>query len=59
MEFQDSSFKNLGKITSSKTIDGLGLIATSSKSMQVKAESVTVSGRAYTYCLALGGTGST
>lgn len=57
--FKNSSFKNLGKITSSKTIDGLGLIATSSKSMQVKAESVTVSGTAYTYCLALGGTGST
>ena len=57
--FKNSSFKNLGNITSTQTVDGLGLIATSSKTMQVKAESVTVNGTAYTYCLALGGTGST
>ena len=57
--FKNSSFKGLGKITATQTIDGLGLVATSSKSMQVKAENVNVNGTAYTYCLALGGTGST
>lgn len=57
--FKNSSFKNLGTIKSSTTVDGLGLMATSSKTMNVKAESVTVDGTAYTYCLALSGTGST
>ena len=32
----------------STTVDGLGLMATSSKTMNVKAESVTVDGTAYT-----------
>lgn len=56
--FKSTNFKNLGKISSTKTVDGLTLVATSSKTMQVKAESVTVSGTSYTYCLALGGSGS-
>ena len=57
--FKDSSFKSLGTIKASTTINGLGLIATSSKKMAVKSNSVTVSGTSYTYCLALSGTGST
>lgn len=57
--FKNSGFNNLGTITSTKTVDGLGLIATSSKTMTVKKENVTVSGTAYTYALALGGAGST
>lgn len=57
--FKNSNFKSLGTISSSKTVDGLGLIATSSKTMSVKAENVTVSGTSYTHCLALGGSGST
>ncbi len=51
--FKNSNFKKLGTIKSSTTVDGLGLMATSSKNMKVKAESVTVDGTAYTYCLAL------
>ena len=57
--FKSSNFKNLGTISSTKTVDGLGLIATSSKKMSVKTENATVSGTKYTYALALGGTGST
>ena len=57
--FKNSNFKKLGTIKSSTTVDGLGLMATSSKTMTVKAESVTVDGTAYTYCLALSGTGTT
>ena len=57
--FKNSGFNNLGTITSTKTVDGLGLIATSSKTMTVKKESVTVNGTEYTYALALGGAGST
>ena len=54
--FKNSNFKKLGTIKSSTTVDGLGLMATSSKNMKVKAESVY--GTAYTYCLALSGTGT-
>ncbi len=57
--FKNSNFKSLGTISSTKTVDGLGLIATSSKTMSVKAENATVSGTSYTYALALSGTGST
>ena len=57
--FKNSNFKKLGTIKASTTVDGLGLMATSSKTMNVKAESVTVDGTAYTYCLALSGTGTT
>ncbi len=55
----NSSFKNLGTISSNVTVDGLTLKANSSKTMQVKAENVTVDGTDYGYCLALGGGGST
>lgn len=57
--FKDNNFKNLGTISSSVTVDNLGLIATSSKTMKVKSQSETLDGTSYTYCLALGGTGCT
>ena len=57
--FKNSNFKSLGKITSTKTVDNLTLTATSSKTMQVKSNTVKVDGTSYTYCLALGGSGTT
>ncbi len=57
--FKNSGFKDLGTISSSVTVDGLTLIATSSKTMSVKTDSQTVDGTSYTHALALGGTGST
>lgn len=57
--FKNSDFKNLGTITANVTVSGLGLLANSSKTMTVMADSQTVSGTEYTYALALGGSGST
>lgn len=57
--FKNSNFKSLGTISSTTTVDGLTLLATSSKTMSVKADTQTVSGTEYTYCLATGGSGST
>lgn len=57
--FKDSSFKKLGQITSSVTVDNLGLIATAQKPISVMANTQTLNGTAYTYCLALGGSGTT
>ena len=57
--FKNSSFKDLGTISSTVTVDDLTLIATSSKTMTVKADSQTVDDTEYTYCLALGGSGCT
>ena len=57
--FKNSNFKSLGTISSTKTVDNLTLVATSSKTMQVKANSVKVDGTSYSYCLALGGAGNT
>ncbi len=57
--FKNSGFKSLGTISSNVTVDGLTLVATSAKTMNVKAESVTVDSIAYTHTLALGGAGST
>lgn len=56
--FKNTGFKNLGTISSTVTVDNLSLIATSSKTMSVIANSQTVDGTAYTYALALGGSGS-
>ena len=55
----NNSFKNLGSISSNITVDGISLLANSSKTMEVKAENATVNGSSYSYCLALGGGGST
>ncbi len=57
--FKNSNFKDLGTISSTITVDGLTLIATGSKTMQVKSESATVDGTSYTHALALGGSGNT
>ena len=57
--FKNSEFKNLNTIKSTVTVDGLSLIATSSKTMSVKSKSETLDGTKYTYCLALNGAGST
>ena len=57
--FKNTNFKSLGTIKSTVTVDNLTLTANSSKTMSVKANSVTVSGTSYTHCLALGGAGST
>ncbi len=55
----DSDFRNLGTITTTKTIDGLKLIATESKTMSVISSPAALNDISYTYCLALGGGGST
>ena len=54
--FKNSNFKSLGTISSTTTVDNLTLVATSSKTMSVKANTVTVDSTSYTYCLAVGGT---
>lgn len=55
--FKNSSFKNLGTISSTTTVDGLTLVATDSFTMQVKVKDATFSGTDYTYALALSGRG--
>lgn len=55
----NTAFKNLGTISSNITVDGLTLLANSSKSMSVKSESASVNGTDFSYCLSLGGSGST
>lgn len=50
----DSDFRNLGTITTTKTIDGLKLIATESKTMSVISSPAALNDISYTYCLALG-----
>lgn len=56
--FKNSSFKDLGTISSTITVDNLTLIATSEKTMSVNANSQTVGDTAYTYCLSLEGSGT-
>ncbi len=57
--FKNTGFKDLGTISSTVTVDGLTLVATSAKTMVVQADAQTVDGTEYTYSLALGGGGST
>ncbi|MCR5607651.1 MAG: pectate lyase [Lachnospiraceae bacterium] len=57
--FKDSDFKNLGKITSNKTINNLTLLANSSKYMNVNANTQTLDGNTFKYCLSLNGMGTT
>lgn len=55
-----SSFSGLGTISSSTTVDGLTLVATSAKTMKVSTSgALTVNGTSYSTFLALGGSGST
>ena len=56
--FGDSSFKSLGTISKAFTVNGLRFHANDSKTMQVKAENVTVDGTTFKYTLALGGSGA-
>jgi len=56
--FKNSSFKDLGTISSTITADNLTLIATGEKTMSVNANSQTVGDTEYTYCLSLEGSGS-
>ena len=56
--FKNSGFKSLGTISSNVTVSGLGLVATSSKTMSIIADAQTVSVTSYTHALALGGSGS-
>lgn len=55
--FKDNNFKTLGTISSTITVDNLTLIATSEKTMSVNANTQTVEGTEYTYCLSLEGSG--
>lgn len=52
------SFKNLGKLTDSVTVDNLTIKATSAKTVSVASDNATVDGNTYNYSLALGGGGS-
>ena len=54
----DTDFRNLGTISSTTAVDGLKLIATSSKTMSVISSSASLDGTDYNYCLALGGKGN-
>jgi len=56
--FSDTTFRSLGTISSTKTVDGISLLATSSKTMSVVSSAATLDGTTYNYGLALGGTGS-
>lgn len=55
----NSAYSSLGTISSTTTVNSLEFIATSSKTMSVSSNSVTVDSTAYTYALSLGGAGST
>ncbi|MCR5787370.1 MAG: right-handed parallel beta-helix repeat-containing protein [Acholeplasmatales bacterium] len=57
--FKNNEFKNLGKINSTKTINNLSLIATSSKTMTIKNTNASLNGESFTSALALSGTGNT
>lgn len=56
--FKNSSFKSLGKITQTVSVDGLDLYATSNKPMEVKANQQSLDGTTYKYCLTLQGMGN-
>lgn len=57
--FSYSDFRNLGTISSSITVNNLIFLADSSKTMRVYSAPLSLDGTIYTYCLALGGSGST
>ncbi|SDO45833.1 Right handed beta helix region [Streptococcus equinus] len=51
--FSDSQFKDLGQMTSEKTIDGLTILAANESSMTVKSEDASFSGSDYSSALQL------
>lgn len=57
--FSNSEFNGLGTINSNITVDGLTILANSSKTVEIKSNPKTMDGTTYNYCLALGGTGNT
>ncbi|WP_423831696.1 RICIN domain-containing protein [Streptococcus equinus] len=56
--FEGASFKDLGTITDAVTIDGLTLLATKEKPLEIKPKVVTVDGSDYSYALTLPAQGS-
>ena len=57
--FSDTQFNGLRTVTSNVTIDGITLLANSSKPVSVPSSPQTLNGTTYQYCLALGGGGTT
>lgn len=57
-DFSTSDFNALGTITSSTTINGLTIVATSDKAVTVATGAKTIDGHAFTHVLKTGGTGS-
>ena len=57
--FKNNEFKNLGNITSTKTVNGLTLIATSAKPMTVTSANAKLGNETYSSMLSLGGSGTT
>jgi len=56
--FSSSDFNGLGKFTESKTINGLTLLATSDKGLEVASTDITIEGVKFSHVLKLGGTGN-
>lgn len=56
--FSDSQFKDLGQISSEKTIDGLSFLAANEASMAVKSETANLSGTGYSSALQLNAEGN-
>lgn len=56
--FSDAAFNSLGTITSSKTVNGLTIAATSSKNVVIDSHNVSYDGLAFTNRLKFGGTGA-
>ncbi|MBO5560306.1 MAG: carbohydrate binding domain-containing protein, partial [Firmicutes bacterium] len=57
--FSDSQFNGLRTLSSNVTVDGITILANSSKTVSVPSSPQTLNGTTYKYCLALGGGGST
>ena len=57
-DFSTSDFNALGTITSSTTINGLTIVATSEKAVTITEGAKTIDGHAFTHVLKTGGTGS-
>ena len=56
--FSDHAFSGISSIKTEITVDGLTLIGTDSKSLNIKSSTVTVDGVQYNVCLATNGSGS-
>lgn len=57
--FSDGSLSSLGTLSSEVTVDGLTLLANSSKTMEISSAALSLNGINYDYCLRLGGAGNT